>query len=114
MTHTFVIAMAKTNTYSRGDFSFDKTHFGGSLAHAYSICFSNDEYIDFLKNTNPPNNSYDFWSHPLLNEISTKLESDEHSGMSFAVTMRNMQFIAKNGWKNYIVMKHKNVLDISE
>ena len=87
-----------SGTYSVGDFSYDST-----LQNAYNVCFSNDRYIDFLKNESPPaDKGYIWWNHPILNEISDELDSDGHSGASFACVMRAMQFIATKGWSKYL------------
>lgn len=60
-------------------------------------------YLDFIKYKTPPaDKGYVYWNHKILQEISNKLNSDGHSGASFAYTMRSMQFIATRGWNEYL------------
>jgi hypothetical protein len=56
----------------------------------------------------PDDNSGFIWSnHPNMNRIIQKMESladaPGHSGASFAVTMRQLEYIAKNGLDKYKV-----------
>ena len=47
-----------------------------------------------------------FWGHENVNKISDGLEKNDHSGATFGYCMRQMQFIAKNGfnaWNKYNV-----------
>ena len=56
----------------------------------------------WLQNENPPANmGYLFWGHPNISRISDGLVHNEHSGSSFACAMRNMQYIAKNGYSKW-------------
>ena len=58
---------------------------------------------DFMKNESPPDNSgYVFWDHNNVMLISELLDTDAHSGYCFSICMKNMEFIAKKGWDNYV------------
>jgi len=47
---------------------------------------------DFFANINPPDNTgYMFWNDPRLLSFGRELESDGHSGASFAYVCRNLQ-----------------------
>jgi hypothetical protein len=44
-----------------------------------------------------------FTSHPNIDVISSHMKlADQHSGASFAITMRAMEYIAKNGWDKWV------------
>jgi hypothetical protein len=48
--------------------------------------------IDFFKSTNPPDDKgYMFWSDNRVTMLGKELESDGHSGSSFAWVCRNLQ-----------------------
>ena len=54
--------------------------------------------------TNPPKPDvgYQLWQHPNLKSIACEAGSeDRHSGATFAFAMRNMQYIAKNGFDKW-------------
>ena len=72
----------------------------------------NQEIDDLIKTTNrlqvwewfrdeePPENAgYCYWGHENVNAISNGLENNNHSGASFGMCMRQIQFIAKNSWE---------------
>ena len=42
-----------------------------------------------------------FWGHENVNAISDGLECNNHSGASFGMCMRQIQFIAKNDWEKW-------------
>ena len=55
---------------------------------------------NWFKNEPPPKNKgYCFWGHENVNKISNGLENNDHSGATFGYCMRQMQFIAKNGFE---------------
>ena len=64
----------------------------------------------FLTESPPEDRGYMWWGHENVARISNALPDNPHSGASFACCMRNIQYIAKNGWvawkANY--MKNKN------
>ena len=59
---------------------------------------------DYMKTYSPKANE-DFRisepSHEIL-RINKGLNYDYHNGLSYDYTMRVMEFIAKNGWDNYV------------
>jgi hypothetical protein len=53
--------------------------------------------------TPPKEKGWMFDDHPFLDILQTHMKLiDEHSGASFAVTMRAMEYIAKNGWNKFV------------
>ena len=42
---------------------------------------------------------------PIIEEITKNMEV-EHSGSSYGITMRNLEYIAKHGWKEYVTNKN--------
>ncbi len=46
-----------------------------------------------------------FSDAPELREIDLHMKYGGHSGSSYAWTMRNMEYIAKNGWNAYVISK---------
>lgn len=50
----------------------------------------------------PQDLGYIFWENDDLKKIASALDSDGHSGASFAHVMRHMQFIRKEGWNAYV------------
>ena len=59
---------------------------------------------DWLKQNDPPEDTgYVFWDNENINKISMNIENNPHSGATFALALRSMQCIAKNGfdyWNN--------------
>ena len=64
------------------------------------------ELWDWLK-TYEPESGFMFSSHPNINRIMQKMESlpdpPGHSGCSFGITMRQLEYIAKEGLDQYKV-----------
>jgi len=55
----------------------------------------------FLKEYSPPEGEgFMFCDNPIISNIGNNMESG-HSGSSFGWTMRNLEFIAKNGINKY-------------
>ncbi len=50
----------------------------------------------------PGKEGFMFSSHPDILRISDCMKFGGHSGGSFALTMRQMEFIAKHGWESYV------------
>ena len=84
------------------DFSFIKDDATRHLVKdAYKAVSSIDGAWDFLKSYTPEKkNGYMFSKHPMLDQISQKLDP-EHSGFSYAFTMNQIDYIAKNGLEAY-------------
>lgn len=92
--------------YPSGDFSFFQDNEGElvsstGLTNAYNAVTRLNVWEFFDKNV--PRGGYFRWDHETLNKIGSELDSDGHSGMSFALTMRWMEKIRKKGWENTIV-----------
>ena len=56
------------------------------------------EAWDYLKNFEP-NNGFMFSNDTTVNKINANIKYDGHSGSSYGWTMRQIQYIAKNGIK---------------
>jgi hypothetical protein len=84
------------------DFSFirdDATRY--FVEDAYKAVSSIEGGWDFLKSYTPAENSgFMFSSDPMLDKIGAKLDQ-AHSGASYGYTMRQMEYIAKNGLEAY-------------
>lgn len=53
--------------------------------------------------------SFMFSSEPWISNVMTAMHlRDQHSGASFGWTMRQIEFIAKEGWEAYVELKKKN------
>lgn len=53
--------------------------------------------IDFFLNEEPPaDNGYLWWDRPEISMIASKVDSDGHSGASFAITLRQLKRHVKN------------------
>ena len=91
------------------DFSFirdDATRY--FVEDAYKAVSSIGGAWDFLKSYTPAeNNGFMFSSDPMLDKIGAKLDQ-AHSGASYGYTMRQMEYIAKNGLEAYKNMWAKN------
>jgi len=44
-----------------------------------------------------------------IDAISHRTIADGHSGASFAISMRNMEYIAKNGWSSYYYFMRRSI-----
>jgi len=51
------------------------------------------------------NCSFMFDTNGDIRNIITSKMSDSHSGASMAISLRNMEYIAKNGWDKYVKMR---------
>jgi len=94
------------------DFSFISNQHNRSLIANGYMAVSQLELWKWLKKFNPddpddPEGGGGFsWSnHPNIDKIGQKMESlpnpPGHSGCSFAITMRHLEFIAKEGLDKY-------------
>lgn len=78
------------------------THTRTMLSNAY-YAVSNANAWEWLKNCNE--DSFMSSSYPLVKTIRDnmmKLGYDNHSGASFGLTMRQMEFLAKNGKNEFL------------
>lgn len=55
--------------------------------------------------TPPKERGWMYDDHPFLELLQSRMKLlDEHSGASFALTMRNMEYIAKYGWDSFVTL----------
>ncbi len=89
--------------YSWGDFSFLKK--GGNremLEDAFQAVTAADAW-ELLKHPSVPGEGgFMFSSNPDILRISSLMKFEGHSGGSFGMTMRQMEYIAKHGWESYV------------
>jgi len=90
------------------DFSFIRNeHTRGFVSNGYAAV-NQLELLDWLKGFTPnPEEGFMWSSNPNIYLIGNKMESlpnpPGHSGSSFAITMRHLDYIAKNGLDQYKV-----------
>jgi len=86
-----------------GDFSFIKDNmFKKAVENAFKYINDNNLW-EFFKTYEPDaDKGFLFSRNETLDKLSKVLYNDGHSGTSFAITMRNMQAIAKNDWQTYV------------
>lgn len=91
-------------TYEPGDFSFIKdSHFQTAMKHAYDETTKMDMWNFFTAESPPDSLGYMFWDCPKVITLKTALDDlDGHSGASLALCLRNIEYIAKNGWDLYL------------
>lgn len=69
---------------------------------AYKTLTSLDLW-DWLKQDSVPgNNGFMFSVHPQIADITNAMTYKGHSGASFGLTMRTMEYIAKKGWDKFV------------
>ena len=89
-----------------GDFShIDCDLTRGSLEGTYKAVSNVKGAWDFLKVYTPAEGQgFMFSSHRILTEISNETENLNvgHSGASWGMCMRHMEYIAKHGWDQYV------------
>jgi hypothetical protein len=57
---------------------------------------------DWLREYSPDKKTgFMFSDHPNLSTINSAMKFDGHSGASYGWTMRQMEYIAKNGWESF-------------
>ena len=92
--------------YGNGDFDFVKDEsikeFLKSAHKSISLC----ELWDWMRIYTPPPNTGFMWrTTPELDRINKQMWKDPvngyHSGSSYGFIMREMEFIAKNGYEKY-------------
>lgn len=92
-----------SNAVNPGDFNalkvddFERT----MLEDAYKAVTKSNRW-DFLRRSDVPGpKGFMFSSWPQMKDIDTNMEYQGHSGASYGWTMRQMEFIAKQGWDVY-------------
>ena len=94
--------------YLHGDFSFvSDIHMKNALTHDYNNINSfGTEAWDALKtNGNSINFNLDFGIWKKINEGIY----EHHSGCSYGITMRILEYIAKNGWNQYYTLEYQKI-----
>ncbi len=88
---------------SRGDFSFIQSQNDRAMLEDAFQAVSKAEAWNLLKDPSVPGkNGFMFSQNPAIEAISAHMKYGGHSGASYAFTMRQMEFIAKNGWEAYL------------
>jgi hypothetical protein len=95
---------ARAASYKPGDYSFVKRAWEREmLQDAYQAVTVTDSW-EFMRKEEPPKDQgYMFWNSAEVDKISQAMKYQGHSGGSFAITMRHMQAVAKNGWEDYVI-----------
>ena len=84
-----------------GDFSFIKNTFECDLlTYDYNVINKIPGAWEALKNHNPAH-SFAFHTYGKIWDTITSSMWNGHSGCSGAVSLREMEYIAKHGWDNY-------------
>ena len=88
--------------YAPGDFSFVIEKMEATfLEDAYKAVESTGMWEYVAKD--PGGGGFMFCEDPELRTIGKAMKyHDDHSGASFAMTIRTMQYISKNGWEAYV------------
>ncbi len=102
-------------SYSAGDFSFiTRDSERKMLADAFNGISRVEGGWQYLSRPDVPkkDSGFMFNRDPIINHISQEIDKDNligHSGYTYSWTMRQMEFIAKNGWHAYVtyVLDHK-------
>ena len=95
-------------TYTPGDFSFVKPEWSRIMLEDAYKAISLAEEWEYMK-TEPGPGGYMFSpSNKSIQAISNNIKYDGHSGASFALTMRAMQYLAIHGWDTYVTTYIKN------
>lgn len=92
------------NTISEGDFkSLPLSDWEREmLADAYQAVTTTNSW-DFLRRQDVPGpNGFIFSSLPQMKEIALCMNYQGHSGASYGITMRQLEYIAKKGWAEYV------------
>ena len=96
-------AESKDTIKMEGDFENTKFEMNEKimLRDAYQAVSVADAW-DWLKEPSTPGHmGFMFSDDPMIKNIRENITYTGHSGASFAMTMRNMQLIAKKGWVEF-------------
>jgi len=91
-------------SYSPGDFSFFTSESDRRLSSDLYQAITKAEAWEIMKQ-DPGEGGYMFssgWGEENIHKHMTTL--DEHSGASYGICMRQMQYIAKNGWEAFVAL----------
>jgi hypothetical protein len=89
-----------------GDFSIINDFMREILQHDYNEINKIPGAWVALKNHNP-DHSFMFHTNGGVWTIIQSRLSDSHSGASAGYSLRNMEYIAKHGWEQYVNIKNK-------
>jgi len=92
--------------YGDGEFEFVESESTKLLYKNAHKAITNTELWEWLRNYNPPSNlGFLNIVTPEIERINQKMREDpiseNHSGASYALTMRVMQYIAQNGYEKF-------------
>lgn len=96
-------------SYPPGDFSFKTTAYPSAdeLKDAYDA-ITKAEAWDLMAQE-PGEGGYMYSQTPNLAFVHSHMKLlDNHSGGSYGQMMRQMQYIAKHGWANYVITMLRN------
>jgi hypothetical protein len=101
--------------YGNGEFEFIQSEFQRACLKSAHKAISTCELWDWLRLYIPPENKGFMWSStPELDKINQELWKDPanicHSGSSYGMVMRIMEYIAKNGYDKYKYQCNNNEL----
>jgi len=92
------------NQYAAGDFSFMHDESGRRYATDTYQAVTKAEAWDLLKE-DPGEGGFMFSADQRYKVIQAKMElMGEHSGSSYGWCMRQVQYIAQNGWNAYVAL----------
>ena len=108
-------AKKQMTSYIPGDFTFLPANLGERemLADAYKAV-SISEAWDAMKQEPSGGKGFMFSDDAWISQINRHIKYDGHSGGSYGWTMRQMQFIALNGWDAYVARRLGHVNSSSE
>ena len=98
-------------SYNRGDFSFiNNKQEEQMLKDAFNAMEQVNGSWDYLSQPNIPekNTGFTFSTDTFIGKINNLIDRDGsigHSGATYSWTMRQMEYIAKNGWNAYVTSK---------
>jgi len=96
-------------TYIPGDFTFLRADLGGEremLADAYKAVSVSESWAAMKQE--PSGGGFMFSDDAWIKPINAAIKYDGHSGASYGWTMRQMQYIAQNGWDAYVALRAKS------
>jgi hypothetical protein len=97
--------MAATR-YDRGDFSFiTDADSVKELTDMYNAVSTTDNWEN-LKGFIPGDGGFMFCDKPeWFSQIHKAMTYHDHSGVTYGMTIRNIDYIAKHGWENFVLKK---------
>lgn len=95
---------SKMTQYISGDFSFLRDESSRRYASDTYQAVTKAEAWDLMKE-DPGNGGFMFSADQRYKLIQAKMElRGEHSGSSYGWSMRQVQYIAQNGWNAYVAL----------